>query len=79
MAKTAEKTKKPSLEENFEALEETLKKMEDADLPLEEAFALYEDGIKRLKSCGDELDMVEKKVKELADDGSLSDFDGEDE
>jgi exodeoxyribonuclease VII small subunit len=48
--------------------------MEDAELPLEESFRLYEDGVKRLKECSGEIDMIEKKVKLLSDDGSLEDM-----
>ena len=76
MKKTGDKEeKKVSLEENFAAIEEILTKMEDADLPLEESFRLYEDGVKRLKECSGEIDMIEKKVKLLSDDGSLEDMD----
>jgi exodeoxyribonuclease VII small subunit len=76
MKKTEEKeVKKVSLEENFAAIEEVLTKMEDAELPLEERFRLYEDGVKRLKECSGEIDMIEKKVKLLSDDGSLEDMD----
>ncbi|MCR4936886.1 MAG: exodeoxyribonuclease VII small subunit [Lachnospiraceae bacterium] len=72
-----EEQKKPGLEENFKALDEILEKMEDEDIPLEKAFALYEDGIKRLKDCSEELDMVEKKVKLLSKNGKLEDFEDE--
>ena len=72
-----EEEKKPGLEENFKALDEILEKMEDEDIPLEKAFALYEDGIKRLKDCSEELDMVEKKVKLLSKNGKLEDFEDE--
>ncbi|MBR4208150.1 MAG: exodeoxyribonuclease VII small subunit [Lachnospiraceae bacterium] len=72
-----EEQKKPGLEENFKALDEILEKMEDEDIPLEKAFALYEDGIKRLKDCSEELDMVEKKVKILSKNGKLEDFEDE--
>ncbi len=72
-----EEQKKPGLEENFKALDEILEKMEDEDIPLEKAFALYEDGIKRLKDCSEELDMVEKKVKLLSKNGKLEDLEDE--
>ena len=65
---------KVTLEENFSAVEESLKKMEQSDLPLEEAFKLYEDSVKRLKACAEEIDDVEKKVKALMADGSAADF-----
>lgn len=65
---------KLSLEENFELLEESLSKLEDDSLPLEEAFALYQQGMQILKSCNEEIDRVEKKVLQLRDDGGTDEF-----
>ena len=74
MAEEKISLEKISLEKNFAAVEESIKKMEQSDLPLEEAFKLYEDSVKRLKACADEIDDVEKKVKALMSDGTVSDF-----
>lgn len=65
---------KRSLEENFEYLETNLKKMEDDLLPLEEAFELYQQSMKILKECNDEIDRVEKKVLLLRDNGETDEF-----
>ena len=43
--------KAKSLEESFAQLDELLLKMEDRDLPLEEAFRLYQEGVKLVKTC----------------------------
>ena len=69
-----EEEKKAGLEQSFATVEETLKRLEDPDLPLEQAFALYEEGIKTLKSCNEEIDRVEKKVLLLKENGETDEF-----
>ena len=66
--------KKTSLEENFKILEEMINKMEDDDLPLEESFRLYSEGMAILKNCNDQIDRVEKKVLSLNDKGETDEF-----
>lgn len=51
-----------SLEEVFDRLEETLSKMDSPDLPLEEAFALYEQGMKMVAAADGKLKKVEQKL-----------------
>lgn len=41
--------KEESLEEGFAQIEEMLAKMEESDVSLEDAFFLYEKGMKKLK------------------------------
>lgn len=57
--------KAKSLEESFAQLDELLLKMEDRDLPLEEAFRLYQEGVKLVKTCSSSIDKVEKKLIEI--------------
>lgn len=59
-----------SLEELFTDLDEILSRMELTDIPLEEAFALYEQGMKKIRSCNEKLDLVEKKMQVIAEDGT---------
>ena len=66
--------KKLSLEENFKKLEDMIKKMEDDELPLEESFKHYSEGMTILKSCNDEIDRVEKQVLSLNDKGETDEF-----
>lgn len=63
-----------SLEENFDRLEEIIEKLEREDIPLEEAFAAYSEGMAVLKLCGEQIDRVEKKVLKLSEDGQLEEF-----
>lgn len=63
-----------SLEENFEKLEKTIEKLEREDIPLEEAFAAYSEGMAVLRLCGEQIDRVEKKVLKLSEEGRLEEF-----
>lgn len=61
--------KQPKLEENFAKLEETIGQLERDDISLEEAFAAYQNGMELLKQCSAQIDMVEKKVLILGEQG----------
>lgn len=67
----------PSLEENFEELEELIEILSGEDISLEEAFRAYSRGIAVLKECNDQIDLVEKKVLVLSQQGELEELDGE--
>lgn len=58
-----------SLETAFEELDALVVRMEEKDLPLEEAFKLYQEGLKLLKYCSGAIDRVEKKIIEIRSDG----------
>ncbi|MBR6309245.1 MAG: exodeoxyribonuclease VII small subunit [Lachnospiraceae bacterium] len=57
---------KQTIEEMFETIEGTIAELEKDDLPLEKAFSCYEEGIKLVKKCEEEIDAVEKKVMVLS-------------
>lgn len=61
-----------TLEQGLSELEGMIKKLEDKDLPLEEAFEIYKKGMDEIKLCQGILSETEKAVKELMADGSLS-------
>lgn len=63
-----------TLEESFEKLDGMLEQLEDRELPLEEAFRLYQQGMELLKQCNEKIDTVEKKIKIMNGDGGLDDF-----
>jgi exodeoxyribonuclease VII small subunit len=58
--------------ENFEAalqkLEAIVAKMEEGDLPLEEALKEFEEGVRLAKFCTGKLDEAERKVEKLIRD-----------
>jgi exodeoxyribonuclease VII small subunit len=57
--------KSKSLETAFEELDALIAKMEDKDLPLEDAFKSYQEGVKLLQYCSSAIDKVEKKIIEI--------------
>ncbi len=54
-----------TFEEAFHELEETVRKLEEGDLTLEESIALFERGMRLAEYCGEKLDKAELKVKQL--------------
>ena len=65
---------KESLEELFEQLGNILADMENPELSLEDAFMLYEQGMKMLKNCNQKIDAVEKKMLKMNEQGELEEF-----
>ena len=65
-----------TLEEAFRQLEAIAAKLEDRETSLEDSFSLYQKGMELLKYCSGRLDTVEKKMLQLNEDGSLSEFQG---
>lgn len=66
--------KELTLEEAFARLDELVERLEDRDVPLEESFRIYKEGMDLLKSCNEKIDTVEKKMQQLNEDGEMSDF-----
>lgn len=63
-----------TLEESFARLDELVGKLEDRDVPLEESFQIYKEGMDLLKKCSDKIDLVEKKMQQISADGHLEGF-----
>ncbi len=59
-----------SLEELFTQLDAILAQMDDPGISLENSISLYEQGVQKVKQCYEKLDLVEKKMKMIAQDGS---------
>lgn len=55
-------TKKMTLEQSFESLDNIIGQLQGGELTLEESFKMYEEGMKLVKNCNDALDKVEKKL-----------------
>lgn len=53
------------LEEMFSQIEKVLAGLEEEEASLEEAFALYQRGIRLVKQCNDRIDRVEKELQIL--------------
>ena len=63
-----------TLENAFEELEAIIEKMNDREVSLDDSFALYKKGTKLLKYGKEQLDMVEKKMLVLSEEGELHEF-----
>lgn len=60
----------PSLEARLGRLEEILARMESEEIQLEEALALFEEGVKHVRQAEQVLAETELKVEELLADGT---------
>ncbi len=63
-----------TLEENFQKLDEVLKKLGTRDIALEEAFRYYQQGQDLALQCDRMIDRVEKNLQQINKDGEVSDF-----
>ena len=63
-----------SLEEAFEKIDEMTELLQQGGTSLEESFRIWKQGMDLLKKCGDEIDLTEKKVMQIREDGELVEF-----
>ena len=54
--------KAQTLEQSFEKLEQIIGNLENGDGSLEDSFKLYNEGMKLIQNCNQQLDKVEKKI-----------------
>ena len=66
--------KEVSFEEALAKLEEAVNKLENGEIKLDEAFKMFEEGIKYAKICENKLSDIEEKVAKILKDGSKEDF-----
>lgn len=62
--------KEKTFEEALHELEEIVNRLEQGDLPLEEALALFEEGVRLSRSCHTKLDEAQKRVEIVLKDES---------
>ena len=62
------------IEETFTRIDELIEKLESPEIGLEDSFQAYEEGMKLLKACNDQIDRVEKKVLALSGDGGFDEL-----
>ncbi|MBQ3165457.1 MAG: exodeoxyribonuclease VII small subunit [Lachnospiraceae bacterium] len=58
----------------FEKLEESIEKLEQEDISLEDSFKIYQEGMKLIRTCNEKIDKVEKEVLKLSENGELDEF-----
>ena len=69
MNQTFKAAKPDSFEKNLERLDAIVRELDEADLPLEKALQLYEEGMKLSETCHKQLEEVESKVVMLTKKG----------
>lgn len=69
-----EEMEKLSLEDAFEKVEATMSELQSDEMPLEESFQLYQEGMMMLKYCSDKIERVEKQVLAMGEEGELHEF-----
>ena len=55
--------KASNLEDTFNKLEAVLNEMEQGELTLDESFKLYNQGLKIIKDCNQQIETIEKQIK----------------
>ena len=55
-------------------LQEAVNKLENGEISLDDAFKMFEQGIKYAKICEEKLSSIENKVAKIVKDGKLEDF-----
>lgn len=66
---------KLSFEEAMKKLEGIVEKLEEGDVPLEEAISIYREGMELSKLCHDKLKDVEEQLTQIiTEDGKKEDF-----
>ncbi|MCI7738507.1 MAG: exodeoxyribonuclease VII small subunit [Lachnospiraceae bacterium] len=63
-----------SIEEAMEALDQIAKRLESNEITLEESFQIYKEGMELLQYCSRKIDTVEKKMLQMNEDGTVSEF-----
>ena len=61
----AEGAKKQAFEQSLARLEEIVRKLESANLPLDEAMKLFEEGMQLSRDCQKQLEQAEARVEIL--------------
>ena len=74
----AKNTEKKDYEASIAELEAIVERMEQGDMPLEDALQAFESGVRLSRECQQVLKAAEQRVTLLNDDGSEQDFDQDD-
>lgn len=66
--KSAARTKEPTFEEAMGRLEEIVRELEEAELPLEKSLKIFEEGVRLSRLLNSKLNEAEEKVEILLQD-----------
>jgi exodeoxyribonuclease VII small subunit len=65
MSQSSKAARPESFEKNIERLDAIVRQLEDADLPLEKALQIYEEGMKLSEVCQKQLQEAEGRIQVL--------------
>jgi exodeoxyribonuclease VII small subunit len=65
MTQPAKTAKSESFEKNLDRLDSIVRQLDDAELPLERALVLYEEGMKLSEVCHQQLEEAEGRIEIL--------------
>ena len=74
METMAANEKERALEETFALLDEKIAQLENSEISLEDSFRVYKEGMELLKDCSSKIDTVEKKMLQINQDGTITEF-----
>lgn len=66
---------KRSFEELLDELEGVVRDLEDNELPLEQALARFEEGVKLSREGSQRLTEAERRIEEILEDGTIAPLD----
>ena len=66
--------KELKLEQAVGRIDALLNHMRDKDVSLEETFRLYQEGMRLLKNCSEQIDRVEKQMIQIDEEGQIHEF-----
>lgn len=66
--------KELGIEETFKLINESIEKLENGDLSLENSFEEYQKGMSLIKAVTTKIDDVEKKVLAISEEGEIDEF-----
>lgn len=68
------KKENKTIEEALEVLDQIAMRLESNEVTLEESFQIYKEGMELLQYCSKKIDTVEKKMLQINEDGTVSEF-----
>lgn len=64
--------KKPNFEEALARLDEIVSEMDSGKAELDRLLSLFEEGTALVRQCRKELDLAERKIKLVTEDGEIA-------
>lgn len=67
--------KEMTFEESLEKLEEIVNRLENGDVPLDDAIDEFNEAMKLVKTCNDKLNAAEESIAKIVrENGEIADF-----